>query len=79
VYANVVVWLRPATKGHTVTLSPFPPRGWRGEWKETGKKLVGWDKGSLTEQQTKRTVTATIQIRRTYKTNSKMHRATLSA
>jgi len=30
---------------------------------------VGWDKGSLTEQQTKRTVTTTILIRRIYKTN----------
>jgi len=27
------------------------------------QKLVGWDKGSLTEKQTKGTVTTTIQIR----------------
>ena len=39
---------------------------------------MGRDKESLTEQQTKRTVT-TILIRRIYKTNSEMHRATLTA
>jgi len=40
-----------------VALSPLPPPGWGGEWKEKGKKLVGQDKGSLTEQQTEQTVT----------------------
>jgi len=43
------------------------------------QKLVGRDKGSLTEQQTKGIVTTTIQIRRIHKTNSRMHSATLSA
>jgi len=43
---------------------PLPPPGCGGEWKETGRKLVGRDKGSLTEQQTKGTATTTIQIRR---------------
>jgi len=43
------------------------------------QKLVGQDKGSLTEQQTKRTIKTTIQIRRTYKTNSEMYRAVLTA
>jgi len=33
------------------------------------QKLMGRDKGSLTEQQTKGTVTATIQKRGIYKTN----------
>jgi len=32
------------------------------------QKLVGWDKGSLTEQQTKGTVTTTVQIRRIHNT-----------
>jgi len=32
---------------------------------------MGPDKGSLTEQQTKRTVTTTILIRRIYRTNSR--------
>jgi len=32
------------------------------------QKLMGWDKGILTEQQTKGTVTTTILIRRIYKT-----------
>jgi len=36
-----------------------------------GQKLVGLDKGSLTEQQTKGTVTTTIQIRR--KHNKELH------
>jgi len=37
------------------------------------------DKGSLSEQQRKRTVTTMILIRRIHKTNSGMHRATLTA
>jgi len=49
---------------------PSPPPGHGGEWKETGRKLVDRDKGSLTEQQTEGTVTTTIQIRRKYDTNS---------
>jgi len=28
-------WL--ATQGHVVALSPLPPLGWGGEWKENGK------------------------------------------
>ena len=42
------------------------------------QKLVGRDKGSLTEQQTKWTATKTILIRRIYKTNSEMHGTTLT-
>jgi len=41
------------------------------------QKQVGWDKGSLTEQQTKGTGTTTIQIRRKYKTYPQ-NRPTLS-
>jgi len=41
------------------------------------QKLVGRDKGSLTEQQTKGTVTTTIQIRRKHNTNRTTHRAAL--
>jgi len=37
------------------------------------------DKGSLTEQQMKQTVATTILIRRIYKTNNEMNRATLTA
>ena len=74
----VLVWPWPATKGHTVALFPLPPLGWGGEWKETGKKLVDRDKGSLSEQQTKWTATTTILIIRIHKTNSEMHRATLN-
>jgi len=33
------------------------------------QKLVGWDKGSLTEQQAKGTITTTIQKRGIHKTN----------
>jgi len=43
---------------------PLPPPGCGGEWKETGRKLMGWDKGSLTEQQTKGKGTTTIQKKR---------------
>jgi len=43
------------------------------------QKLVSWDKGSLTEQQTKGTVTTTIQISRKHNTNRTTQRATLTA
>ena len=67
--------LAAAGKKSTTRL-PLPPLGCGGEWKETGKKPVGQDKGSLTEQQTKGTVTTTIQIRGIHKTNPQ-NRATL--
>jgi len=54
------------------------PLWWGGEWKEKGKNSWVWDKGSLREQQMKRTVITTILIRRICKTNSEMHRATLT-
>ena len=62
-------WFRlpPATKaprGH-----PSPCRGVEENGKKTGRKLVGRDKGSLTEQQTEGTVTTTIQIRRKHNKN----------
>jgi len=41
------------------------------------QKLVGWDKGSLTEQQTKGTGTTTIPIRGKHNTNPMTHRAVL--
>jgi len=41
------------------------------------QKLVGRDKGSLTEQETKGTGTTKIQIRRKYNTNHTTHRAAL--
>jgi len=56
---------------------PFPPLGCRGEWKETGRKLVGQDKGSLTEQQTKGTGTTMTQIRRKHNMNRTTHRTVL--
>jgi len=73
----VAVWSL-ATKDHTLALLTLPPLGWGGEWKEKGKKLLVGDKGSLTEQQTKQTVATIILIWRIYKTNSGMHRATLT-
>jgi len=62
---TVIVWLRPVKKRHTVA----PPTA--GVWRRMERnrqKLVGRDKGSLTEQQTKGTVATTIQIRRIHKT-----------
>jgi len=50
------------------TWPPLPPPGCRGEWKER-QKLVGRDKGSLTEQQTEETVTTTTQVRRKHNTS----------
>ena len=66
----VAVWLWPAAKGHAVTLWPLLPLGWGGEWKEKGKNiLVGQDKGSLTEQQTK-AKTNSNNNNNTYKENT---------
>jgi len=44
-----------------------PPARVRRRMETNRQKLVGRDKGSLTEQQTKRTVTTTIQKRGIYK------------
>jgi len=65
--------LRPATKAHAA--AP-PPTGVRRRMETNRQKLVGRDKGSLTEQQTKGTGT-TIQIRRKHDTNRTTHRAVL--
>jgi len=53
-------------KDHAVTLLPLPSLKWGGEWNKKDKKLMCRDKGSLTEQRTKRTVTRTVLI--TWKT-----------
>jgi len=65
-FVAVCLWL--ATKGSPRPFCCPSPR-WGGE--ENGRnrqKLVGRDKGSLTEQQTKGTVKTTIQIRGIHKT-----------
>jgi len=69
----VMVWLQPATKAPCGRPSPHQGA------EENGKrqKLVGRDKVSLTEQQTKGTVTTTIQMRRKHNTNRTTHRAAL--
>jgi len=51
-------------RNKSATRPPLPPPVCGEEWKENRQKLVGRDKGSLTEQQTEGTVTTTIQIRR---------------
>jgi len=66
-----------AAGNKSATRPPLPPPGCRGEWKDTGRKLVGRDKGSLTEQQTKGTVTTTIQTSRKHNTNRTTQRAVL--
>jgi len=72
---NVLVWAVASNK--SATWPPLPPPGCREEWKETGRKLVVWDKGSLTEQQTKGTVTTMIEIRGIHRINRTTHRAVL--
>jgi len=57
-----------AAGNKSTTRPPIPLPGCGGEWKETGRKLVDRDKGSLTEQQTKGTGTTTIQKRGIHKT-----------
>ena len=54
-----------------------PPAGVQRRMGRKRQKLVGRDKGSLTEQQTKGTVTTTIQIRRKHNTNRTTQRAAL--
>jgi len=46
-----------------------PPAAVQRRMERNRQKLVGWDKGSLTEQQTKRTATTTVQIRGIHRTN----------
>jgi len=52
---NVLVLAAAGNKSATRPPLPTPRCG--GEWKETGRNLVGRDKGSLREQQTKGTGT----------------------
>jgi len=59
-------WLRPATKAPRGCPSPT---GVGRRMERNRQKLVGRDKGSLTEQQTKGRVTTTIQIRRIHNIN----------
>jgi len=56
------------TSNIRATQSPLPPTGVRRRIERNREKLVGRDKGSLTEQQTKGTGTTTTPIRRIYKT-----------
>jgi len=61
-------------KGH---VAAPPPAGVQRRKERKRQKLVGRDKGSLTEQQTKGTVTSTIQIRGKHNTNCTTQRAAL--
>ena len=54
-----------------------PPARVRRRMERKRQNPVGRDKGSLTEQKTKGTVTATIQMRRKHNTNRRTERATL--
>jgi len=57
-------------KRHVDTAPPTPrPARVRRRMERNRQKLVGQDKGSLTEQQTKGTGTTTIQMRGIHKTN----------
>jgi len=72
-------WFSPGRQQRATQLLCRPSPCWGGE--QNGKKkakLVGGDKGSLTEQQRKQTLTTIILIRRIYKNQGK-HRATLTA
>jgi len=58
------VLVSAAVANTSATQPPLPQPACGGEWEENRQKLVGRDKGSLTEQQTEETGTTTIQIRR---------------
>jgi len=64
-----LLWFGPVRQQKTKwLLCRLSPR-WGGEENEKKKaKLMGQEKGSLTEQQRKRTVTTIILIKRIYKT-----------
>jgi len=73
-------WFGPGQQQRATRSLYRPSPRWGGEENRKKKaKLIGRDKRSLTEQQTKQTVATTILIRKIYKTNSEMHRATLTA
>jgi len=61
---DLPILVSAAAGNKSTTRPPLPLSGCGGDWKGTGRKLVGRDKGSLTEQQTKGTATTMIQIRR---------------
>ena len=65
---GVIVWLWLATKAPRGRSAAPRPAGGQRRMERSRQKLVGRDKGSLTEQQTKGTVTAMIPIRRKHKT-----------
>ena len=67
-YVCVIVWLWPATKGPRSRSAAPPPTAVGKRMERKRQKLVGRDEDSLKEQQTKGTVTTTIQIRRIHKT-----------
>jgi len=50
--AKINVLVSAAASNKSAMRPPLPPPVCGGEWKERGRKLVGRDKGSLTEQQT---------------------------
>ena len=66
--ASVIVWLRPARKAPRSGSATPPPSGVRRRMERNRWKLVGRNKGSLTEQQTEGTVTTMIPISRIHKT-----------
>ena len=68
-FTCLCVLVSAAAGKKSATRLPLAPPGCGGEWKENRQKLVGRDKGSLTEQQTEGTATTTIQIRRKHDKN----------
>jgi len=58
-------WKQRATR---LLYSPSPQCGGEESGKKKAKELMGWDEGSLTEQQMKKTVTAITLARRKCKT-----------
>ena len=75
---KALLWFAPGRQQGTTQSLYRPSPSWDG--KKNGKKkakLLGQNKGSLTEEQMKWTVTMIILIRRIYKTNSEMQGATL--
>ena len=73
----MTVLVLAAAGNKSATWPPLAPPGCGGEWKRNRQRLVGWDKASLTQQQTEGTVTTMIHIRRKHDTNRTIQRAAL--
>jgi len=73
---NMLFWFGCSRQQKRHAAAPSPAAVQR-RMERNRQKMVGWDKGSLTEQQTKGTGTTTIQLRSKHNINRMTYRAVL--